>query len=346
MLCSVSSRHASQRIIAPRLLRCADFIPLLPTSFPMFARRSATTSSSSSTRQTYYHVLSLPHTATAQEVKEAFRRRALECHPDTAASDKKATAEADFRRACEAYETLSSEAKRRQYDREMGIKRSTDTPSSAVGAKAPSSDAARRMKAASRGMVRREADAVFAEAFHGKSIHDILFSARFAKKFGSKQASDASSPRFTTTTVDDAWKQAADAAAERAKRNAESLRPPWSRRTDGGGRSPPSFGTAAATDSAESTYPGSHMPFRPFPGMELPPGITFDDVPPLPKAERLSLDGNMDMSLTPPTPIPSPVVEGLASGNTAVVAETQRRMGAHNARPPNLGQIYSYQRPY
>ena len=62
----------------------------------------------------YYELLGLPRTATADEVKSAFRRLARELHPDV---NKNADAEEKFKEINEAYVVLSDTEKRAAYDR-------------------------------------------------------------------------------------------------------------------------------------------------------------------------------------------------------------------------------------
>jgi len=63
----------------------------------------------------YYEVLGVSRDATAQEVKKAYRKLALEHHPDRNPDDPQA--ETKFKDAAEAYEVLSDENKRSIYDR-------------------------------------------------------------------------------------------------------------------------------------------------------------------------------------------------------------------------------------
>lgn len=65
----------------------------------------------------YYETLGVSKTATADELKSAFRKLARKFHPDTAA-DKK-TAEEKFKEINEAYEVLGDPEKRKKYD-ELG----------------------------------------------------------------------------------------------------------------------------------------------------------------------------------------------------------------------------------
>jgi len=65
----------------------------------------------------YYATLGVPKTATADEIRKAFRKLARQYHPDVA-KDKK-NGEAKFKEINEAYEVLSDEEKRKRYD-ELG----------------------------------------------------------------------------------------------------------------------------------------------------------------------------------------------------------------------------------
>ncbi|MDT7945913.1 MAG: DnaJ C-terminal domain-containing protein [Cyanobacteriota bacterium PSP.bin.10] len=62
----------------------------------------------------YYKILGVSKTATADEVKQAYRRLARKYHPDVNPNDK--AAEEKFKDINEAYEVLSDPSKRRQYD--------------------------------------------------------------------------------------------------------------------------------------------------------------------------------------------------------------------------------------
>ncbi len=58
----------------------------------------------------YYDILGVGRDAPIDEIKKAYRKKAIEHHPD------KGGDEAKFREAAEAYETLSDDQKRREYD--------------------------------------------------------------------------------------------------------------------------------------------------------------------------------------------------------------------------------------
>lgn len=64
----------------------------------------------------YYKVLQVPRSATAEDIKKAYRRLALINHPDKNPHDR-AAAEEKFKLIAEAYETLSDSTERAKYDR-------------------------------------------------------------------------------------------------------------------------------------------------------------------------------------------------------------------------------------
>ncbi len=67
------------------------------------------------TKRDYYEVLGVSRTATAEEIKTAYRKLAMKYHPDRNQGDKEA--EEKFKEVAEAYEVLSNPEKRARYDR-------------------------------------------------------------------------------------------------------------------------------------------------------------------------------------------------------------------------------------
>jgi len=69
--------------------------------------------------QDYYQVLGVARTAGADDIKKAYRRLALQWHPDRHPAEDRDSAESKFKRISEAYEVLSDPEKRKRYD-ELG----------------------------------------------------------------------------------------------------------------------------------------------------------------------------------------------------------------------------------
>ena len=67
-----------------------------------------------SDKRDYYSVLGVEKGASQDEIKRAYRKKALEFHPDRNPDDP--TAEEKFKEAAEAYDVLSDEGKRSRYD--------------------------------------------------------------------------------------------------------------------------------------------------------------------------------------------------------------------------------------
>ena len=65
-------------------------------------------------KRDYYEVLGVDKNASADEIKKAYRKKAIQYHPDKNPGDK--NAEEKFKEAAEAYDVLSDPQKRQRYD--------------------------------------------------------------------------------------------------------------------------------------------------------------------------------------------------------------------------------------
>ncbi len=65
-------------------------------------------------KRDYYEVLGVAKNANADEIKKAYRKAAIQFHPDKNPGDKEA--EEKFKEAAEAYDVLSNPDKRARYD--------------------------------------------------------------------------------------------------------------------------------------------------------------------------------------------------------------------------------------
>ncbi len=66
-------------------------------------------------KRDYYEILGVAKGSSPDEIKKAYRKVAMQFHPDRNPGDK--SAEEKFKEAAEAYEVLSDADKRAQYDR-------------------------------------------------------------------------------------------------------------------------------------------------------------------------------------------------------------------------------------
>ena len=72
----------------------------------------------------FYEILGVAKTATAEEIKKAYRKLAIKYHPDRNPGD--TAAEEKFKEISNAYEVLSDTSKRQRYD-QLGHEAFTST---------------------------------------------------------------------------------------------------------------------------------------------------------------------------------------------------------------------------
>lgn len=127
-------------------------------------------------------------------------------------------------------------------------------------------------------MVRGEADQVFREAFQGRTIHDIVFAARYAKKYGR----DGSTARSATHRADGLAKSGADLTRESPEEAMQTTAGEVARMYETRFKhvDPKLVKVHLTTNAGEpAPAPAAHMPFRPFAGTQLPPGVTAATAP-------------------------------------------------------------------
>ena len=70
-------------------------------------------------KRDYYEVLGIDKSASADDIKKAYRKKAKEFHPDLHPGDKEC--EQKFKEVNEAYEVLSDADKRAKYDQYLSL---------------------------------------------------------------------------------------------------------------------------------------------------------------------------------------------------------------------------------
>ncbi|KPI90421.1 DNAj-like protein [Leptomonas seymouri] len=389
------SLPASVRSAAP--VPPTDFwrgVSVLHTSY-----RLASSSASAAPRpgkRSYYRSLGVDTDATPQEVKAAYRQLALRYHPDVAGEEHRAQSEVLFRQVSEAYEVLSDPVKRRAHDTELGIETrrkqgtsntAADAPSSSSSAEArgrgataaarsampAGSTARRKRKAASaadasqqqqprryrKPFVRGDANRVFADAFDGKTLDEILFDVQRHKRqvaAAERRANASKSPpplgspssALPEGALDrDArlrhvMEEAAESFAHRAQRNY------------GHGILRHIRAAASSLPEGPAPPPEGYMPFRPFVGMAVPAGV---QTPPEPQLGRVLTPQDATIERAGEDSDGAAGEEGRVASSfhthqyadgtlhTRMASLRKATMGIEGM-PYNMGQLYSYQRPY
>jgi DnaJ-class molecular chaperone len=140
----------------------------------------------------YYATIGVPKTASAKEIKAAFRRLARKHHPDVNPGDK--GAETKFKEVNEAYEVLGDADKRKKYD-ELGANWRAYEQAERAGASGPGSSTRYTWTPGGQGfrpMTQEEMEDLFGEQ------EDSPFSDFFKQFFGG--AAGPGGPRHTRRT--------------------------------------------------------------------------------------------------------------------------------------------------
>ncbi|XP_062972865.1 dnaJ homolog subfamily B member 2-like isoform X2 [Elgaria multicarinata webbii] len=134
----------------------------------------------------YYEALGVPRNASPDDIKKAYRKKALQWHPDKN-PDNKEHAEQKFKEIAEAYEVLSDKSKREVYDRygKEGL----------VGAGGPS--ASRAHPGPEYTFTFRSAHDVFREFFGGRDPFADFFDDPFSDLRGPGPRHPAAGPFFS-----------------------------------------------------------------------------------------------------------------------------------------------------
>ncbi|CCW68012.1 unnamed protein product [Phytomonas sp. Hart1] len=296
-----------------------------------------------SARPNFYKRLKVEGNATPEEIKAAYRRRALECHPDVVEDHQRTQAEVQFRGISEAYEVLSNPESRRAHDRDLGMEfHSTKTTKTTTGRAArgasvrdspvPPSEEEFAASSSRKGrgstwrkpFLRGDADRLFAEVFQGKTVDQIIFDLRRRQRSGDF-------PREAAGVLG-----AIEHAAARAERQFGPSILKHLRVCDSRPRGP-------------APPPAAEMSFRPFRNRPPPAGVRTPQTPRMgvvrasgdPSIELLAADEEARPPLghfyAPKLP------DGREMSRLQGIDQVERMiMGAAH----NMGVLYSYQRPY
>ncbi|CAF0700802.1 molecular chaperone DnaJ [Candidatus Methylacidithermus pantelleriae] len=128
-----------------------------------------------STKRDYYEVLGVSRDASPEEIKKAYRRLAIQYHPDKNPGDKQA--EERFKEIGEAYEVLSDPEKRAAYDR---YGHAAFDPTMRPGAASPGF---------------HDPFEIFREVFGGSSFGEGIFGNLFEEVFGASDRGSSHSRR-------------------------------------------------------------------------------------------------------------------------------------------------------
>jgi len=139
--------------------------------------------------QDYYALLGVPRTASQDEIRKAYRKLALQWHPDRHKGAARTSAEERFKRISEAYEVLSDPATRGKYDTfgehwKHGQEVPPDFGAGDAGGGARSQGARGGARGAGSGGTRRMTPEEFGRAFGGPGGFSDFFAHAFGPDYG------------------------------------------------------------------------------------------------------------------------------------------------------------------
>lgn len=350
-----------------------------------FASSSSAPSAAHAASRSHYRCLGIDTDATPQEVKAAYRQLALRYHPDVAADEHRAQSEFLFRRVSEAYEVLSDPVKRRAHDNELGVqtRRKQATATTTAGSAASSSSSSSSSSSQTRGtaahaarkkrrtastattssqqqqqngkryrtpFVRGDANRVFADAFDGKTLDEILFDVQRRRRQATKTTGTASTA--PASSADDLSAGALDREARlrHVMEDAAESFAAKAQRQYGHGILRHIRATASPLPVGPSPPPDAYMPFRPFVGTEVPAGVRTPPEPqqgPVLSPQEATIEpaqeDDRSANAVPGHFHTHRYADGVLHSRMGSLDKATKNVGgmAHN-----MGQLYSYQRPY
>ena len=111
----ITRKRRRQRILFLPSIAIVILYATLIIPSPVYGARRTSNSKKQFTSDDYYTVLGLSKKAKAKDIKKAYRKLALEYHPDKVKENEKEEAEKIFVNVSEAYAILSDEKKKKIY---------------------------------------------------------------------------------------------------------------------------------------------------------------------------------------------------------------------------------------
>lgn len=321
----------------------------------------------------YYKRLQVATDASSVEIKASYRKHALECHPDVVKDSARAAAEVRFRAMSEAYENLIDPTRRRIHDERLGIQSVAGSPmqppsavakrrpqrsqtytpysATAVGRNAAAQQAGKASAAEGqkwrKSFLRGDADRAFADAFDGRSVDQILFDAHRRQRQAAAAQKHHEGPQAAAGRVESlrrVLEHNAQMAADRAT-------------VQYGGPSALKHLRTTPLRRGPAAAPSDYMPFRPFVNMPVPEGVRTPPTPSM--GPVVSSDNEKKVEVVEATYTPAKKraedrvnpanfldsdtpAEQLRSRSQSLDRAERNIQGAAY----NMGQLYSYNRPY